>query len=548
MVHTGSLGSALEIKAMELWQETLKMDKVGYDDTFVGLGGYSLKAVFLSMKVQQQLMVDIPVHTILNNLSFREFLNLLQHSIASPYFGLRAAPLKERYKPSHAQATMLASSQVDNTGGAFNIFRVFRLKGSLDVKALGNAFLMLLGRHEILRTGFQWVNGEPFQFVRPPEDLLTNHSILFENCIGLNSEAWEERLEREANFQFNIEKDLLIRVSVFQMADGEFAMAFLIHHLVADGWSLRIIWKELLEYYNSLLHGHFPYLSDLKIQYKDFSEWQAGNLVRKADDYKKTWTSLIAPGQCFTEILCGPCTHESQHDDGNAEIVEASLLSQTMQRLRQRASALDVTPHALLLTAFTGTLSLFACDDKLLFGCILAGREHYALIDQVGLYANILPMAVELHISNSFSSEAQKLQSLLLKMGSCQYYPVESIITAVAIKRKDTIGPLFKIVFQMFSQEEDVMHVPLGTLGISVEPLPLKPGYCKYDLLFSVYEEPDQMRLEVTFRKHRYSEPLVKRFLQQFVKLLEYALAAPQTSFGEIILSAREMSVPTRLA
>lgn len=92
------------------------------------------------------------------------------------------------------------------------------------------------------------------------------------------------------------------------------------------------------------------------------------------------------------------------------------------------------------------------------------------------------------------------------------------------------------------------MHVPLGTLGISVEPLPLKPGYCKYDLLFSVYEEPDQMRLEVTFRKHRYSEPLVKRFLQQFVKLLEYALAAPQTSFGEIILSAREMSVPTRLA
>ncbi|HEY9842546.1 MAG TPA: condensation domain-containing protein, partial [Candidatus Obscuribacterales bacterium] len=264
----------------ELFAEVLELDRVGIHDNFFDLGGHSLLATQLAARIRERLQVELPLRKLFEAPTVAELAASVQELRGQTLARIGPAPqgIPLRLSLSQELWWFLFPRRADLEHGIQNSYAGIRLAGELDVPALEQSLQQIIARHESLRTTFAKIETRPVRVVHPK--LPFNLSCL--DLTDLNETQAIRQLQQEAELPFNLETGPLIRASVYKVSARMHFFMFSVSHIVFDGWSLKIMLKELDSLYACFAAGRDAGLPPLPVQYSDYVHWHRGWIKKTA--------------------------------------------------------------------------------------------------------------------------------------------------------------------------------------------------------------------------------------------------------------------------
>jgi amino acid adenylation domain-containing protein len=403
---------------------------------------------------------------------------------------------------------------------AWNVPRALRLRGELDVAALQRAFDTLVERHEVLRTVFAVEQGEPRQIVRPAAPVHVE-TVDVSGAPAAAQAAEVDRLARvHALAPFDLAADSLLRVLLIRVGAAEHVLCINTHHIVSDGWSKSVMFREISAAYSAARSATEPALPALPIQFADYAVWERDARHEAA---------LAAPLAYWREKLAGPLPTLALPADFAAPTVPtfegarrtAVLPATLVARLRDIARANDATLYMVLLAAYVATLYRFSGQDDVIVGSPIVGRMQPETDDLIGYFANTLVLRTSVEGDPTFAELLGRVRDTALGAYDNQDVPFEKLVLELQKGRQLTHAPLFQCVLTM----EDTVPGTLALDGLTIEHMPVAEGATKFDLTMLVAEQPDGLRLSLWYRTDLFAAPTVERILAAFQVILEAAAA-----------------------
>ena len=269
-----------------IWSEVFKVSAVGREDNFFELGGHSLLAVQVMSRVREVFGVEIGLRRLFEDPTLGGFSYGIEEELRAGA-GVMVPPLErlsaeEREQLggvlplSFAQQRLWFLNQLAPESGFYNSFKAVRLKGELHVEALERTLNEIVRRHEVLRTRFVNVGGEPRQEVLEAPSLklaLVDFGSLSEaeRDAAVFAAATVEKRE-----PFDLATVPMLRVKLLRLSDADHVVMLTMHHVASDGWSMDVLTKEVAALYEAYSQGEESPLGELPIQYADFAVWQRG--------------------------------------------------------------------------------------------------------------------------------------------------------------------------------------------------------------------------------------------------------------------------------
>ena len=261
-----------------IYASVLKVERVGVHDDFFALGGHSLLATQLVSRVRETFQVELPIRDLFDAPTVAGLAERVERALREEA-GLDVPPLVpvefEADPPlSFAQQRLWFLDQLAPGNLFYNLPLAVRLSGALDVEALQRALNTLVERHETLRTTFRAEKGEPVQVIA--DDLTLD--LPLDDLTDLpesEREAEAQRLaEQDARTPFDLAAGPLLRARLIKLAEDEHLAVLVLHHIIADGWSLGVLVEEMARLYAAYASGQTPALPPLPVQYADYAHWQ----------------------------------------------------------------------------------------------------------------------------------------------------------------------------------------------------------------------------------------------------------------------------------
>ena len=269
-----------------IWAGVLRTERVGVHDDFFALGGHSLLGTQVVSRIRVAFGVELPLRALFEEPTVA---GLAARIVALRGDGAGAAPPAIGRAPrggplplSFAQRRLWFIDQLEPGSPAYNMPYALRLRGRFDPAVLARSLSELARRHETLRTVFPVVEDEPVQVIREASPVV----VPVADLCGLAAEFREAEVLRlaseEAARPFHLAEGPLLRATAVRSGEAEWVLLFTMHHIVSDGWSTRVLTRELSELYDALASGRKPELPELPVQYADVAAWQRGWLAGEA--------------------------------------------------------------------------------------------------------------------------------------------------------------------------------------------------------------------------------------------------------------------------
>jgi len=347
---------------------------------------------------------------------------------------------------SFAQQRLWFLNQFEPDSPVYNLSAALRLEGTIDAAILECCLNRLAARHEALRTHFEIQNGEPVQVVSPESHVpltITDLSGLPE--AERRSEAARLAAE-EARRPFDLERGPLFRFGLLRLDGGEQALLVALHHIVADGWSVALLVREIAALYGALAAGREPSLQVLPIQYADFAEWQRERLSNGSaiHDSVEYWKARLAgvPALALQPDRPRPPvqTYRGAHH-------HFALPPELTEAVETTARLEGVSPFMALLAAFQVFLSRYTGQEDIAVGTPVANRSHAELEALVGFFVNTLVIRSRVPPAISFRDLLKQVRDAVLEAGQHQEVPFELIVDEVQPVRDPSRTPLFQAAF-----------------------------------------------------------------------------------------------------
>ncbi|MFB1485414.1 condensation domain-containing protein, partial [Corallococcus sp. RDP092CA] len=351
-----------------LFSQVLRVERVGILDDFFALGGHSLLATQLVSRVRSAFRVELPLRALFEAPTVAALAERLQAQTPS----LRLPPLTRAHSDgppplSFAQQRLWFLDQLTPGDASYNIPTALRLTGQVDVEALRRAFEALVARHDALRTTFRESQGQATQHIHTPGTWalpLTDLSTLPE--AERETEAQRE-VEADARQPFDLRNGPLLRTALVRLAEEEHLLLVTMHHIVSDGWSMGVLVRELVAFYEAFSTGQTPVLAPLPVQYTDFATWQRDWLQGETlESQLGYWKQQLAGAPATLEL---PTDHPRPAIQSHAGATHAVSIPQaTSDALKALAQREGATPFMVLLAAFQVLLSRYSAQEDLTVG------------------------------------------------------------------------------------------------------------------------------------------------------------------------------------
>ncbi len=271
----------IEEKIAAIWQEVLKIEKIGVNDNFTELGGHSLLIMSITAKIHRELNVELQLTDIFDNPTIKELSRLVMESQQTIFSAIEPVEEKEYYPLSSAQKRLFFLEQLENIGATYNMPMAVILNQEPDKKKFEKTIQALITRHETLRTSFALINNEAVQRVHLSVDFEIQE-------IQSNSRSIDQII-KNSKCPFDLSRPPLIRIRTAALPEEKFLLMFEMHHIIGDGISMGILLNDFGLLYNQ------EKLPPLKIQYKDFSSWQNNLFITgRIEKQKKYWLDIYS--------------------------------------------------------------------------------------------------------------------------------------------------------------------------------------------------------------------------------------------------------------
>ncbi len=525
-----------------IYCEVLNLERVGVNDSFFDLGGDSLSAMRAIAAINTALDAGLAVRILFEAPTVAQ----LAPRIAAGGNGLE--PLVACERPSvlplsFAQSRLWFLEQLQGPSPVYNIPVALRLRGRLEVDALGAALSDVVGRHESLRTLFPVVEGIPQQLVVAPGRAEAGWHVV--DAVGWSASRLHEAVSAAARSTFDLATDIPLRAWVFRVADKEHVLVVVVHHIAADGLSVAPLVRDLGVAYASRCRGQAPDWPELAVQYADFTLWQRAQFGDLADSSSRIGGQLAYWQDALSGLperlrLPTDRPYPAVADYRGATVV-VDWPAELQERVRAVAGEHSATSFMVVQAALAVLLSRLAASTDIAVGFPIAGRRDPALDDLVGFFVNTLVLRVDLAADPSVGELLGQVRRRSLAAYEHQDVPFEVLVERLNPTRSLTHHPLVQVMLAWQNFAGD----PTGGLvlgDLQAMPLLVDTSTARMDLTFSLQEqwteagEPAGIAGTVEFRTDVFDAASVEALTERLRRVLEAIVDDPSRRLSSMDL------------
>ncbi|MFC0098349.1 non-ribosomal peptide synthetase [Micromonospora marina] len=501
--------------------DLLGVERVGRDDDFFALGGHSLLVTRLTARLRAIFGVELELRAVFTDPTVTGLAAAVRQRLTDDV-PADAGPVR-RADPepallSYTQQRLWFLNELLPGNVAYHIPVAVRLRGELDRVALDAALTGVAARHEALRTTFRLVGTAPVQWVDPPAPIRVPISeVPADDRLGRLAEA----LQAHARTPLDLAEGPLWTARLFRLDRTDHVLSIVLHHSIADGWSLGVLTDELASAYPELCAGRPDPVPTPPVQYPDFAAWQRATLTPESlRPHLLRWTRVLAdvPPQRLPTDRPRPAVQSFA-----GAVLPWQLDAATTAAVRDVAQQGRATVFMVLLSAFGLVLAGHGDVDDVVVGTPISGRNRVETEQLIGFFANTLPLRLDLSGDPTFTELTGRVRETVLDASLGQDVPFELLVESVQPDRDLGRNPLFQVVFAW--QNAPRPHLRLGDLDL--ELLDVTTGTAKFDLTVSLWEEGDRIRGTVEYNRDLFDESTVAGLGGELVALLRRATAHP---------------------
>src|ERR1043165_1843450 len=516
-----------EALLVSIWQNLLRTERVGVHDSFFDLGGHSLLATRLIMQVQQVFGVELPLWRVFEKPTVADMAEALDEAIraGAKLPSIAAIERPERLPLSHAQQRLWFLDSLLPGTALYNVYTAFQLEGELNLPALERSLNEIVKRHEILRTTFPALHGQPSQKINEPEPLDLRVEDLTDKPDA------EQLIKAEALRPFDLEHGPLFRARLLKQGEHDHVLLLTMHHIISDGWSLEVLTRELSALYEAFSNGQPAMLEELPLQYADYAVWQrqwlAGVELERQLQY---WEQQLAGAPGGLEVPTDKPRPSVPTHRGAAQFFSVS--EQVSTQLRELCRAEGVTLFMGLLAAFNVLLSRYSGQKEILVGTPIANRTRAELEPLIGFFSNTLVLRTNLTGGPSFRELLRRVREACLGAYAHQDVPFERLVEELSPERDLSRTPLFQVMFSLHGVQTNRAEIS----GLTLKPLRVETGTSKVDLSFYLRETENALQGAIEYSTDLFNEETIQRMSRHFHVLLEELVAEPEREVEELPL------------
>ncbi|WP_162915562.1 non-ribosomal peptide synthetase [Paraflavitalea soli] len=523
-------GSPLELSIAAIWQEVLLRDvPLSVNDDFFLHGGHSLRVMQLLNSYHKILDVKLSMLELFQHTTIAAQAALIKGRQAAPYIPIERAAEANDYPVSAGQWRLWVLSQRAEVSQAYKMIGQLPLVGEQDPQLLEQAIQMVIERHEILRTVFREnETGELRQVILSTAEL--NFRMEYADLEHAD-QAQKDMYWQQEGFAFDLAHGPLLHAALVKLSPGNYLFNYCMHHIISDGWSMELMYKEIAGYYNGLMNGVAHRLPPLRIQYKDFASWQARELEGEGfREHRKFWLSQFEGELPVLELPAAfPRPARITYNGRRfSSVISAAHTTKLRDLCRRQQATLFMGLVSVLKTLF----HRYTHQSDIIIGTSVAGRKDAELENQIGFYLNTLALRTSLSDRDSFEELLVKIRNSTLLAYEYQAYPFDRLIEEVQITQGGSRSPLFDVLVLLQNYQATTAQEGTDAEVDETAIVDDGPVAAKYDLTVLFYEIGSSLRMELSFNSDIYSKEGMERLMLHFKQLLAAATAQPEKEIG----------------
>ncbi|GCE28515.1 hypothetical protein KDA_39990 [Dictyobacter alpinus] len=520
-VEGEQLHNPLEALVADTWREILGVPVSSARDNFFAIGGQSLLATRVIAQLRKVVQSDLPLHLIFEYPTVEGLAQQIEQRIAGapiaqtpplvPLAQGQTAPL------SFAQQRLWFLDQLESGSSAYTIPIAVELQGRLHLRALEQSIATIIERHESLRTHIVVENDQPIQVIQQPGTFQLPIIDLSTLDREAQTRITRTLLRQNADRSFNLTTGPLFATTLIRLEPTRYLFLWSMHHIIADGWSLDVLVRELSALYNHVA-TQVPFsLASLPIQYRDYAIWQRqwlrGTLLAQHLDYWREQLKGVRPLEITTDYPRPP--RPTQHGAHYIFTLPAQLKDAIHRAGQQEGTTLFMT----LLAAFQIFLYRYTGQADVVVGTDIANRTHVETEGLIGFFVNLLPLRTNLSGNPSFQHVLQRVRDVVL--GAYKHYdtPFEMLVEHLRPEHEPNRLPIVQILLVLQNQPQSEPQM----VDLTLQVLQHEITSAKFEIALFLQEGKDGLEGIVVYNTDLFKEETIATMMQQFVTLLDSA-------------------------
>ncbi|AGC43404.1 non-ribosomal peptide synthetase [Myxococcus stipitatus DSM 14675] len=529
--------SGTEELVASIWASVLRTERFGLHDAFFDLGGHSLLATQVVSRVREAFGLELPIATLFEAPTVAGLSERIQALRAKamgepPPPPLRTAPHEGPQPLSFAQQRLWFLYRMEPESPVYNMPAVLRLSGALDADVARRCLDALRARHESLRTTFLMHGQTPAQVVAPVADVPLEVIDLTGLPVEQREAEARRRVDEEARRPFALERSPGFRCALVRLGEHEHLLLLTLHHIIADGWSLSVLVREVAALYASFSAGQPSALSPLPVQYADYARWQrewlSGAALERQLSY---WKERLAGAPPFLEL---PADHPRPPVQGfRGTTHQGPLLArEEAEALRALCRREGATPFMAVMAAFQVLLHRYTGETDLVVGTDIANRNHLGTEGLIGFFINQLVMRGDLSGDPTFRALLRQTRRTALEAYAHQDLPFEELVKAVNPERSVGYSPVFQVKLILQNAPGSDLELP----GLVLKEEASTTNTARFDMTWVVTETEHGLECLCEYSTDLYARETIARMREHLGQVLASAVARPEEHVSRLAL------------
>lgn len=517
------------------------------DLSFSECGGDSLTAIEMLHRIEA-LQLTLPVTRLMEGATISAIAaELLANAPRNLHRSIPEMTNRSQYPLSYGQRALWFLQRMAPGSSVYHLSIAVVVRGGLDREALKRSFQRLTARHGTLRSSFGEIGSQPTQFVHAELE----PSFVVRDCAGQTSEALRIQMAQDLNRPCDVETGPLLRSVVYDRGEQDPVLLMVVHHLIADFWSLSLMLEDLGHLYRQE-SGRAPHVALVPgPAYSAFVQQEADLLQSKQGDALWNYWRFRLGGElpvCTLPSDRPRVASRTYRSKTERKLLDSDLVAELKAFAREQGCTL----YVLLLAAFKALLFRYTGCEDILIGSPAAGRMVSSFSKLVGYCVNPLPLRTQIAPCEPFPALIREVREVVTGAFTHQQYPFPLLVERLQPERTSVRTALFQMMFtflrQMPGYPDGMVPLAMGEAGtkcdlngLEIESFSLDPEFIDFDLVMLAGDAGDSgLNLALHYSSDLFDRRTMSRLIEHFQVVLRTMVKMPGQVLSEFSLLSPE--------